>query len=144
MSLPEQSQEAALGVNCSDIFPGSSDGKASACNVGDLGLIPESGRSPGERNGNPLQNSFLENPTDRGTWQATVHGVTKESDTTEQLHFPFFLLHYRQILYHRSHQGISIKNTFRQARFQKVYFPSLFLKTKEGYMVLQNEKDSLW
>ena len=49
-------------------FPGGSDGKASACNAGDLGSIPESGRSPGEGNGNPLQYSCLENPTDRRTW----------------------------------------------------------------------------
>ena len=56
---------------------GGSDGKGSACNVGDLGLIPGSGRSPGEGNGNPLQYSCLENPMDGGGWQATVHGVTK-------------------------------------------------------------------
>ena len=46
-------------------FPGSSDGKASACNVGDPGSIPGLGRSPGEGNGNPLQHSCLENPMDR-------------------------------------------------------------------------------
>ena len=45
-------------------FPGGSDGKASACNAGDLGSIPGSGRSPGEGNGNPLQHSCLENPMD--------------------------------------------------------------------------------
>ena len=67
-------------------FPGSSDGKESACDAGDLGSIPGSGRSPGEENGNPLQKSCLENTMDRGAWQATVHGVA-ESDTTEQLHF---------------------------------------------------------
>ena len=66
-------------------FPSGSDGKESACNAGDLGLIPKSGRSPGEGNGNPLQYSCLGNPTDRGTWWATVHGVAKESDRTEQL-----------------------------------------------------------
>ena len=49
-------------------FPGGSDGKASACNVGDLGSIPGLGRSPGEGNGNPLQYSCLENPMDRGAW----------------------------------------------------------------------------
>ena len=49
-------------------FPGGSDGKASAYNVGDPGSIPESGRSLGEGNGNPLQNSCLENPMDRGAW----------------------------------------------------------------------------
>ena len=49
--------------------PGDSDGKASACNAGDLGSIPGLGRSPGEGNGNPLQYSCLENPMDRGGWQ---------------------------------------------------------------------------
>ena len=57
--------------------PGGSEVKASACNVGDLGLIPRSGRSPGEGNGNPLQYSFMVNPMDGGAWWATVHGVTK-------------------------------------------------------------------
>ena len=55
----------------------SSVGKSSACNAGDLGLVPGSGRSPGEGNGNPLQYSCLENPMDRGAWQAPVHGVAK-------------------------------------------------------------------
>ena len=54
-----------------------SDGKVSAYNVGDLGWIPGSGRSSGEGNGDPLQYSCLENPTDRGAWQTTVHGVAK-------------------------------------------------------------------
>ena len=58
-------------------FPGGSEVKVSACNVGDLGSIPGSGRSPGEGNGNPLQYSCLENPMDRGAWRATVHGVAK-------------------------------------------------------------------
>ena len=58
-------------------FPGGSDGKASAYNVGDPGLIPGLGRSPGEGNGNPLQYSCLENPMDRGAWLGTVHGVAK-------------------------------------------------------------------
>ena len=56
-------------------FPGGSEVKASACNVGDLGLIPGSGRSPGEGNGNPLQYSCLENPMDRVAGWAAVHGV---------------------------------------------------------------------
>ena len=58
-------------------FSGGSDGKASACDAGDQGLIPGSGRSPGEGNGNPLQYSCLEHPMDGGAWQATVHGVSK-------------------------------------------------------------------
>ena len=57
-------------------FPHSSVGKESACNAGDLGSIPGSGRSPGEGNGNPLPYSCLENPMDREAWQATVYGIT--------------------------------------------------------------------
>ena len=49
----------------------------SACNTGDLGLIPGLGRSPGEENGNPLQYSYLGNSMDREAWWAIVHGVTK-------------------------------------------------------------------
>ena len=61
----------------SPYFPDGSDGKASAYDVGDLGSIPGLGRSPGEGNGNPLQNSCLENSMDGGAWWATVHGVVK-------------------------------------------------------------------
>ena len=56
---------------------------ANARDRGDVDSIPGSGRSPGEGNGNPLQNSCLENPMDRGAWWVIVHGVT-QSDTTEQ------------------------------------------------------------
>ena len=66
-------------------FPGGSAVKnppASAGDAGEVGSIPGLGRSPGEGNGNPLQYSCLGNPMDRGEWQATVHGVTTESDTT--------------------------------------------------------------
>ena len=65
-------------------FPGGSDDKESTCNVGELGTVPGSGRSPGEGNGNPLQYSCLENPMDRGACRATVHGFA-ESDTTEKV-----------------------------------------------------------
>ena len=58
-------------------FPAGSDSEASAYNVGDLGSILGSGRSPGEGNGNPLQYSCLENPMDEEAWWATVHGVAK-------------------------------------------------------------------
>ena len=58
-------------------FPGGSDGKESAYNTTDLGLIPGSGRSPGEENGNPLHFSSLGNPMDRGAWQAIVHRVVR-------------------------------------------------------------------
>ena len=58
-------------------LPGGSDDKESAHFVGDLGLIPGLGRSPGGEHGNPFQYSFLENPMDRGAWQATVQGGAK-------------------------------------------------------------------
>ena len=72
-------------------FPGGSDGKESAYNVGDPGSIPGLGRSPGEGNGKGLQYSCLENSMDRGAWQFTVHGVansrTRLSDFTFTFHF---------------------------------------------------------
>ena len=58
-------------------FPGGSEVNGSASNTGDLGLIPGSGRSSVEGNGNPLQYSCLEYPMDRGDWSATVHDVAK-------------------------------------------------------------------
>ena len=58
-------------------LPGGSDGKESAYNAGEPGLISGSGRSPGGGNGNPLQYPCLENPVDRGAWQATVLGAAK-------------------------------------------------------------------
>ena len=63
-------------------FPGCSEVKSPSASTGDAGLIPGLGRYPGEGNGNSLQHSCLGNPMDRGAWQATVHGATKESDTT--------------------------------------------------------------
>ena len=63
-------------------FPHSSDGEESACNAGDPGSIPGSGRSPGG-NGNPLQYPRLENPMDRGAWQAEQSMGWQELDTTE-------------------------------------------------------------
>ena len=63
-------------------FPGNSVVKNLPANVGDTSLMPESGRYPGEGNGNSLQYCCLGNPRDRGTWWATVHGAAKESDMT--------------------------------------------------------------
>ena len=63
-------------------FPGDSDSKESAHNVGDPGSIAGSGRFLGEGNGNPLQYSCLGNPMDRGAWQVTIHEVAEESDRT--------------------------------------------------------------
>ena len=73
-------------------FPGGSVGKESACHAGDPVSIPGLGRPPGEGNGNPLQYSYLENPMDRGVWQATVHGVTRVRHDLETKPPPTWLL----------------------------------------------------
>ena len=73
-------------------FPSGSVDKESACNAGDTGdvsSIPGSGRSPREGNGNLLQYSCLENPMDRGSWQATVCGIAKSQTRLKRL-----MLHY--------------------------------------------------
>ena len=66
-------------------FPGDSMVKYPPANAGLVGLIPGLGRSPGEGNGYPLQYSCLENPMDRGAWQATVHGIAKSGTQLKQL-----------------------------------------------------------
>ena len=66
-----------VDLQCCNSFPDGSVGKESAYNAGDLDSIPGLGRSPGGGHGNPLQYSCLENPMDRGAWQAAVHGVIK-------------------------------------------------------------------
>ena len=58
-------------------FPAGSEGEEPACYAGDMNLIPGLGKSPGEENGYPLQCSCLENSMERGSWEATVHGVAK-------------------------------------------------------------------
>ena len=86
-------------------FPGGSDGKESACNMGNPGSIPGLGRSPGEGNGYTLQYSYLENSMDREAWQATIHEVPKgyspwgrkELNTTEQLTLS---LHFTSLSYY--------------------------------------------
>ena len=70
-------------------FPGGSDSKASACNAGDPSSITGSGRSPGDGNGNPLQDSCLENPMDGGAGQATVRGVAKSRTRLSNFTFTF-------------------------------------------------------
>ena len=71
-------------------FPGGSDGKDSACNLGDLDSVSRLGRSPGEGKSYPLQYSFLENSMDRGDWQTTVHGVAKSRTRLSDFHFTSF------------------------------------------------------
>ena len=85
MSGPTLKFSSAL--SCILGFPGGSAGKESACNGGDLGLIPGLGRCHGEGNGYPLQYSGLESSMDRGAWWATVHGVTKSRIWLSNFHF---------------------------------------------------------
>ena len=95
--------------------------KESSCSVGDAGSVPESGRFPGEGNGNPLQYSHLGNPMDRRAWCATVHGVTKESDMTEQLNNNSETLKFKALIF-------SLENpTFRL--FLDIWHPCLLSKT---------------
>ena len=75
-------------------FPGGSDGKESACNAGDLGLIPQMGKILGEGNSYPLQCSCLQNPMDGGAWRATVHEVA--NNQTQLSDFTFFLSFWRR------------------------------------------------
>ena len=79
LAFPISSNWSPLGLLLVLGFPGGSDGKDSAWNAGNLGLIPGSGRSPGKGNDNLFQCSCLENPMDRGAWRATVtiHGVAR-------------------------------------------------------------------
>ena len=73
--------------------------------IRDIGSIPESGKSPGEGHGNPLQYSCLENPTDRGAWQAAVHSVTKSGTRLKQLS-----MHARQGCQTDSGWGVALNN----------------------------------
>ena len=75
-------------------FPGGSDGKASVYNVGDLGLIPGSGRFPGEGNGNPRQYSCLENPMVGGAWCRLLSMGSQRVGTTERLPFSLSTIYY--------------------------------------------------
>ena len=72
-------------------FPGSSDGKESACNAGDPGLIPGLGRSPGGEHGHPLQYSCLENSMDRRAWGAIVNRIAKSLIQLSDFYFRFSL-----------------------------------------------------
>ena len=79
---------------------------ANAGDTGDAGLIPGSGRSPGERNGNPFQYSCLENPIDREAWQATVHGVAKSRTQLSNLALIVPMHAYDQLIYDKESRTI--------------------------------------
>ena len=122
-----------LNVRTKD-FPGGSDGKASACNAGDEGLIPGLGRSPGEGNGTPLQISCLENPMDGGAWWATVCGVAK---SWTQLSDSCFHLH------GFGHQSPSFKPSSLLVKWHRRHCP---MPTDLGRQVAKEDADNweLW
>ena len=84
-------------IKITTVYRGGSDGKESACYAGDVGLIPEMGKSPGEGNSYPLQYYGLENSTDRETWWATVHGVTKSQTRWSKFHIRTYRAHTEQL-----------------------------------------------
>ena len=94
-----------------------SDSKAAACSAGDPGLIPGSGRSPGEGNGNPLQYSCLKNSMDWGAWWATVHGVAKSRTRLNDFTLTSLSL---------SSNSVSIVELKNQGKWKQLFFPFLF------------------
>ena len=101
-------------------FPGSSEVKASACNAGDPGSIPGSGRSSGEGNGNPLQYCCLGNPMDREAWWLTVHGVAKSQTWLSDFTFTF----HSKLNMHQSGPVILQIYGLTQTMEYHTYFPS--------------------
>ena len=128
-------------------FPDGSDGKASAYNLGDQGLIPGSRRSHGEVNGNPLQYSCLQNPMDRGTWQATVHGVIHKNsppvpfsclpllhshpNSSESLVWKY--AHSLGLLFSTQIQGYTLQNTInKEAKWKTISCADVYNTKKES------------
>ena len=113
-------------------FPGGSDDKASVYDEGDPGSIPGLGRSLGEGNGNPLQYYCLENPMDRGAWQATVHGVAKSQTRLSDFMFTFYSISSANCAYNHpsiSNVEIVVLHLF-EMRFSENYLGNIDSKVK--------------
>ena len=107
--------------------------KESACYTGDISSIPESGRSTGEGNSNPLQYSCLGNPTDRGAWWATVHGVTKSQTQVSNLAF-IQLIYFRKL----GRGGNSKLNPFSKTQLRFFFtFNLIYIYFKSYNCVIQ-------
>ena len=112
--------------------PGGSDGKESACNAGDLGLTPGSGRSPGEGSGYPFQYACLENSLDREAWKATFHGVTKSWTLTER---PSTAQHWKiprakehgNIYQHQRVNTGWVRSSFVNSWWKSTYYTNIYL-----------------
>ena len=107
------------GVNLDSGFPGGSVIKNPLANAGNVGSIPGLGRSPGEGSGNPLQYSYLGNPMDKECDGATVLGVKKESDRTQQLNTTTNSLDCYRLF---SHFSVCILGNFYSKRFFSFFF----------------------
>ena len=108
-------------------FLGGSDGKVSVYNVGDPGSIPGLRRSPGEGNGNPLQYYCLENPMDRGAWQATVHEVAKSRTRLSD-----FTFHLSQFALEKKENVYLVLKVRHKSIWKSNFFPDLNVTEKNG------------
>ena len=129
---------------CYLIFPVVLDDKESAWNEGDSSLIPESGRSLGEGNGNPCQYSYLENSMDKGAWWATVHEVAKSRTTANNTHTH---KHTHMLLQSHNQLGPSLVYNIKSMLFLHFtntsvlcYFPSICAAWKEWSEILTQAK----
>ena len=113
-------------LNSNEGFLGGSVVKNPPANAGGAGSIPGSGRPPGGGNGNPLEYSCLGNPMDRGGWQATVHGVAKESDTMQRLN--------------NKQQQNSFKTDLRKRQSEKVKRIARVKHKGKGYMRAESKQ----
>ena len=120
-------------------FPVGSDGKESACNVGEPGSTPGSGRSPGEGNGNPLQYSCLDNSIDRGAWGCNSPWGCKEPDTAEWLTLSLFLL---KICHFDFYEYAFLKsNASKWIRFKMFFFSYSTIYLRSFIMsIIEDEK----
>ena len=115
-------------------FPGGSDGKKSTCSVGNLGLIPGSGRYPGDGNGYLLQYSCLENPMDRGAWWAAVCRVAKSWTQLSEFYFSLKAMRQDKMcleeawIKKKRYQRIKTCKAERLGRYQS-YSQTIFLKS---------------
>ena len=127
--------------NSTEGFPGGSVVKNCIASTGDAGLILESGRSPGEGNGNPLQSSCLENPMDGGAWQAPVHGVSYSHTFTFTDPINRMLREAEGLLWRLSDKELSVMQEPQEMWVQQERFPGGGHGIPLQYSCLENPMD---